>query len=125
MRRWWLIPRNYSQNIYLHQILISDDVRALHDHPWDNTSFLLAGGYTEVTPEGEFVREVGSVIHRKATDAHRLVIPEGGEAVSLFMTGPLIREWGFHCPKGWRHWKDFTQLSADGKSSEIGRGCED
>ena len=29
-------------------------------------------------------------------------------------------EWGFHCPKGWVHWRDFTA----GKDGEIvGKGC--
>lgn len=126
LRRWWIIPRNHFQNVYLHEILVSDDARALHDHPWDNTSFLIAGGYTEVMPSGDQIPRVpGDIVHRKATDAHRLIIPEGGRAISLFLTGPMVREWGFHCPKGWRHWKEFVELDANATSSNIGRGCED
>jgi hypothetical protein len=122
LRRWWIVPRNEGCNVYLHEILRSDDDRALHDHPWANTSMLLDGRYVEVTPEGEFLREAGSVVLRQASDAHRLVIPEGGRAVSLFFTGPKVREWGFHCPKGWVHWRDFT----GGENGEIvGRGCGD
>ena len=47
-------------------------------------------------------------------------------AWSLFITGPVTREWGFHCPQGWRHWKDFTsyrEVGEDGRGC-IGRGCE-
>lgn len=41
---------------------------------------------------------------------------------TLFVTGPVMRQWGFHCPdKGWRHWKEFT---AEGKPGEIGPGCD-
>lgn len=120
MRRWWVVPRNTGCNVYLHEILRSDDDRALHDHPWDNTSFLIAGSYVEVTPEGEFTRDAGSIVNRKATDAHRLVVPDGGRVVSLFMTGPLVREWGFHCPQGWRHWRDFVDSRDAG---QVGRGC--
>ena len=120
LRRWWVVPRNTGCNVYLHEILRSDDDRALHDHPWDNTSYLLDGSYIEVTPEGEFLREAGSIVHRAATDAHRLVVPEGGRAVSLFMTGPAIREWGFHCPRGWRPWREFVD---DLDSGKVGRGC--
>ena len=108
LRRWWIVPRNDYANLYLHEILHSDDDRALHDHPWDNTSFLIDGSYIEVTPEGEFLREAGSLVHRQATDAHRLIVPDGGRAVSLFYTGPAIREWGFHCPQGWRPWREFV-----------------
>lgn len=121
LRRWWVIPRSKDGlNVYLHEILHSDDDRALHDHPWDNTSWVIEGEYTEITPEGEFAREAGCVVSRKATDRHRLVIPEAGRAVSLFVTGPVIREWGFHCPQGWRHWRDFVD---DRDTGKIGRGC--
>jgi hypothetical protein len=36
------------------------------------------------------------------------------------MTGPKVREWGFLCPNGWRHWTDF--LDAD-NPGQPGRGC--
>lgn len=120
MRRWWVIPRNEQCNVYLHEILRSDDDRALHDHPWPNTSMLLDGRYVEHTPDGEFLREAGWVGSRGADAAHRLVILPGERAVSLFMTGPKVREWGFHCPKGWVHWTDFTG-GAHGEL--VGRGC--
>ena len=120
LRRWWVVPRNEQCNVYLHHIIHSDDDRALHDHPWDNTSMILRGDYVEVTPEGRFFRQAGDMITRSATDAHRLEVlgPEG--CVSLFFTGPKVREWGFHCPQGWRHWQEFTAV---GDSSKTGRGC--
>ena len=47
---------------------------------------------------------------------------------TLFITGPNIRQWGFHCPRispagGWRHWKDFTGFRKTGSGTEIGPGC--
>jgi len=120
LKRWWIVPRNEFQNVYLHHILRDDDDRALHDHPWDNVSLLLAGRYREITPEGAFVREPGSVVPRKATDSHRLELIDDKPVISLFFTGPKVREWGFHCPKGWVHWQDFTA----GENGElVGRGC--
>lgn len=121
LRRWWLIPRSYKFNIYLHEINKSDDDRALHDHPWWNLSIVLKGGYIEITPKGEFVRKRGQFILRKGTSQHRLVIPEGGQAITLFITGPAYRDWGFACPKGWRHWKEFVDTRDKG---QVGRGCE-
>lgn len=124
LRRWWIVPRNRLMNLYLHEINKSDDDRALHDHPWDNISLLIKGSYVEHTPEGRFVREAGDLVHRKATDSHRLEVPPGSEGViSLFYTGPIVREWGFHCPQGWRHWKDFTAYRETGNSGAVGRGC--
>lgn len=122
LRRWWIVPRNRQCNVYLHETLHSDEDRALHDHPWDNGSFLIEGSYIEVTPDGEFLRSAGDIVTRAATDAHRLVIPEGGRAVSIFTTGPIIRDWGFHCPQGWRHWKEFV-ANPGSTQSTVGRGC--
>lgn len=34
----------------VHHILRSDRDRAMHDHPWENASLVLRGGYWEVAP---------------------------------------------------------------------------
>jgi hypothetical protein len=119
LRRWYVIPRNPWSNIYLHEFRRSDDDRALHDHPWDNASLVLYGEVDEITPEGTFRRSAGDRIERKAADAHRIELI-GPFAVSLFITGPKVREWGFHCPSGWVHWEQFT---APGDSRLVGAGC--
>jgi hypothetical protein len=120
LRRWWVMPRNDYCNVYLHEIRKSDDDRAFHDHPWPNTSVLLVGGYVEHTPEGRFERNAGEVITRPANALHRLEIIPGVRAISLFMTGQKERDWGFDCPHGWVHWRDFTDPESIGT---IGRGC--
>lgn len=120
LRRWFVIPRNSSLNVYLHDIRKSDDDRAFHDHPWANTSFILAGGYVEHTPEGRFPRRSGDLVTREANALHRLEVRPGEFAISLFVTGPKVREWGFACPQGWVHWQDFTN---EFDSSQTGRGC--
>lgn len=125
LRRWWVIPRNRWFNIYLHQILKDDDDRALHDHPWWNVSIILKGCYDEITPKGRKHRGRGSIVFRRATAAHRLVLPirNGGMSYcwSLFITGPRVREWGFHCPRGWRVWTEFVDARDAG---QVGRGCD-
>lgn len=118
--RWWVIPRNPWCNIYLHDIRKSDDDRALHDHPWPNSSFVIAGSYIEHTPEGRFLRSAGDFVERPASALHRLEVIPGERAISLFCTGPKVREWGFACPQGWVHWRDFTDAHDTG---QIGRGC--
>lgn len=120
LRRWWVLPRNNYCNVYLHDIRRSDDDRAFHDHPWANTSVLLVGGYVEHTPEGRFVRKAGDVVSRPAGALHRLEVIPGQRAISLFVTGPKVREWGFACDHGWVHWRDFT---SEDDSSKTGRGC--
>lgn len=120
LRRWWVIPRNPFCNVYLHEILKSDDDRALHDHPWSNISALLMGGYWEHTPEGKLFRYQGDVIERPAKALHRLEVLPGERAISLFITGPKVREWGFACSQGWVHWRDFVNSDDTG---QVGRGC--
>lgn len=124
LRRWWLIPRNRIFNVYLHNFMRSDDDRALHDHPWWNVSVLLHGRYVEHTIAAGGInarteRQAGAVKFRGAASAHRIELVDG-PCWTLFITGPRIREWGFHCPQGWRHWRIFTS----GPNGEtIGRGC--
>lgn len=124
MQRWWWIPHNRFLNIYVHRVLRSDDDGALHDHHWASLSLMVDTGLLEVfrardgRQTGRIV-DPGCWIYRRANFAHRLVI-RNAPAITIFITGPRIREWGFHCPNGWRHWRDF--VGADNKDA-IGRGC--
>lgn len=127
LKRWWLIPRNRVCNIYLHHFLRSDDDRALHDHPWVNLSILLAGEYTEHTIAAGGIhhrirRRAGDMKLRRPSAAHRIEL-HAGPCWTLFLTGPTVRSWGFHCAAGWRHWRLFTNPKDGGRT--IGRGCED
>lgn len=125
LRRWYVIPRNRWFNIYLHQFLRSDDDRALHDHPWVNLSILLAGEYTEVIPTiggttTSRILRAGNLALRGPKSAHRVHL-HAGKCWTLFITGPRVRDWGFWCPQGWRHYQEFT---AGPKGENIGKGCE-
>lgn len=145
--RWYLLPRNRLCNVYLHKFLRDDDDRAMHDHPWSSLSIVLKGGYFDITPgpdgtEQRVWRGVGSVIFRSAVSRHRVECRresfcvfdteswlQGQQAVkeiarpawTLFITGPRVREWGFWCPRGWVHWRDFT---AGTNGEEVGKGCD-
>ena len=119
LSRWYIIPRNRFLNIYLHKFTGSDDDRALHDHPWCSASCLLAGQLREVTATGGRTMPRFWPVLRSATRAHRLELIEG-PAWTVFITGPYFRQWGFICPEGWRHWREFT----DETGNRVGRGCE-
>jgi len=107
-------------NLYLHRYSGSDDDRALHDHPWRSVGVVLWGHVREVTPSSE--KRLWPLIpkYRSAKYAHRLHL-ESRFALTLFFTFPKEREWGFHCPKGWVHWKEFT----DSSGQNTGAGCPD
>ena len=127
MLRWWWIPRNRFLNVYVHVFKHDDDDRVLHDHPWSSLSLMVRGQLIEEYKEPEYVTKrlitEGKWIYRKAEFAHRLIVPTGQlPPVTVFIIGPRVRQWGFHCPKGWRHWKDFAAPDSKGT---IGRGCGD
>lgn len=144
LKRWWVIPRNRWFNIYLHHFLRSDDDRALHDHPWVNVSILLRGSYMEHLPDGRVKMRKPwrpwapwRLVFRLPTQPHRIELllvdlrtgirgPFGSHEIpvwTLFLTGPNVRAFGFLCPKGWCHWRDFTNPGDDGAT--VGRGCDD
>lgn len=125
LSRWWLIPRNRLFNIYLHRFDGDDEDRALHDHPWFNCSIILKGAYNEhriMSGGCERVRRynAGAIKFRSPWAAHRVTLIEN-PTWTLFITGPVMRSWGFHCVKGWRHWRDFVDERDTGS---VGRGCE-
>jgi len=119
--RWWVIPRNWIFNVYTHCFMRSDDDRALHTHPWlFNVSVLLRGTYLEHTARGVRRRVAGDIVFRWGGAAHRIELTDGS-VWTLFITGPKVRSWGFLCPQGFVHWRDFTAASDKGA---IGRGCD-
>lgn len=109
---------------YLHCFQHSDDDRALHDHPAHSFSISLSGSCAEHTIAAGGVHSrralhAGDIAFRSAKFAHRIEIING-DYWTLFIFGPNIREWGFHCPQGWKHWKKFTAADNPGA---IGAGC--
>lgn len=120
LNRWHLIPRNRWLNVYLHRFDGSDEDRALHDHPWASLSLMLKGALIEVTHNDRKLIRAGALRLRGPKFAHRLE-HVGITTWTLFITGPRVRDWGFHCPNGWKHWRDFTDARDTGK---VGRGCE-
>jgi len=132
--RWHLYRESeVGFNQYLHIQVASDPKSPLHDHPWDNVSTILAGGYVETTAEpvgpsgtelqepGVFRRVPGEVIRRHAFLAHRLELLEGVPyTMTLFTTGPKFREWGFWYPEGWINHKEVVRIEGN-KSIHVER----
>jgi hypothetical protein len=113
MGRWHLLRKNQLsgiENIYLHRFVRSDP-EDLHDHPWANASILLSGTYTELGGRpvwgiSEAVRNPGDVVIRGADVRHAIRSVEPG-TISLFITGPKVREWGFWLDDGFVPWRDY------------------
>lgn len=75
-------------------------------------------------PDKRTEYRAGDLKFRRATDAHRIELvryhvgshkrtkakrQRGQPCWSLFITGPVIREWGFLCSTGWRSAGEFAQ----------------
>lgn len=147
MKRWFVIPRNPVFNIYFHEFMRSDN-DVLHDHPWWNASWILAGSYKEIVPDvakgvqpkqgvplKTLVRKEGFFGFRRGVAAHRVELydhptePRSLYVYTLFFTGPRFRKWGFWCKHAWRYWEDFNNgVYIAGRKTNHGggtsRGCE-
>lgn len=128
LQRWHVLPRNKLFNVYLHVMLNDDEGAELHDHPWVNLSLVLEGGYYEETKfypnkPGSVCRHTvwrrpGAIVLRRPSKLHRLSLDQRLRrltdprlpatrimvpvpSLSLFITGPVVRTWGFETKDGW------------------------
>jgi hypothetical protein len=129
--RWTDVDSEYITRLHLiktpwfaaclHWINKPDPEPYLHDHPVSFLSIVLRGMYVEYrstitngSPFGMWWTNTKHVVRRfnfvraSENDLHsiRHVLP--GTLTLVFM-GPKVREWGFHAPDGWVHWKDYYQ----------------
>lgn len=108
MKRWVLNFGKFA--IRLHHWIGSDDPRNFHDHAWGFWTFVLKGGYTDVTPcsqcealekplpmcyvtQNEHLGRF-SFKYRPAHHKHTVQTDPGGAWTILF-NGPHVRKWGF------------------------------
>lgn len=120
MRRWRFMP-DWLPGFRVHNILQSDDDRALHDHPFSFVTFILSGGYYEYLSDGSKTwHGAPAVLYRQAETLHRIELKE----LAVKQRGPVIqydlqpawtlvfrtryfRQWGFMTKSGWVHNKAF------------------
>lgn len=121
--RWHIIPRNEKANVYMHLMLKGDAGREFHDHPWRSFSVVIGGGYEESIEDYEYdyickeyidtttvnKQTAGCTWFREASESHRLDMTKDHKyALTIFSTGPKVREWGFSTDEGWVHWEDYV-----------------
>lgn len=115
MERWNIIPRNKIFNIFLHQFTEPDPDYTLHDHPWFCMSLILFSKYQEHTIKygGVFHytdHKIGDLIFMSPWHTHRICMVLGKVCRTLFITGPVIRTWGFHnSVLGWLDYKTYKE----------------
>ena len=135
LNRWHLIPRNRWFNIYLHQFVGPDTNVHVHDHPWWNMTIKLHGDYIEASIDARGIRELfgGRVVIRSAAAMHSIVRVMTSIRIvppvcwTLFITGPVVRDWGFLEGGKWVNHTEYLDPIHDGempspKMSEITKG---
>ena len=119
LTRYFLIQTRWFA-LYLHHLHVSDEDRALHDHPWSFLTFLLSSGYYEHVVEpcltydsyhGEWRpdtlhvrrwRRRFSLLWRPAEWQHRLELVKPTWTLVLRLS--RRRQWGFITKNGWQDW---------------------
>ena len=129
----YIVLKNRFCNIYIHQFLRSDR-DDLHDHPWHFMTYLVRGAYKEWKYNKKTGRDditfrsvkYNRLVFRKATDQHRVEVyhdlkqhEKDKAALTLFISGPILREWGFikevnRGPlryRSWIHWRKYLGVN--------------
>lgn len=119
LRRWVF---NFGiGSIRVHHWFSGDDPRYLHDHPWWFLTFVVKGGYTDVTQKSPFpeavyvgtdeprlrdVLRAPAVRFRHSYHAHTVADVLPG-TWTVLLTGKPLRDWGFYTEKGWMRMRKF------------------
>jgi hypothetical protein len=115
-------------NIYIHNILKSDEDAHPHDHPWHFLSFILWGGYSEAWlgayedwrfwkgyPLRVTKRVPGSIVYHNAKDFHQITLLKKSAWTLVFTFGKRRPSWGYQTPQGWIDFKAYRELKNEGK----------
>jgi hypothetical protein len=131
-RRYRLLSTPWF-NIYIHNILKSDEDRDPHDHPFSFIAFMFWGSYQEEwlgayedhcywdPPLGygwnmrTQIRRIGSIFWHMAKDFHKITLRTKSVWTLVFASGRKRPGWGYQTKKGWIHFKEYRQLKSEGK----------
>lgn len=124
MERYWLFnpyPVDSSGkgnwfpiSIRLHRIVLPDQDRHMHDHPWNARTFILRGWYDEIRqePHGRSMRmrKAGDTVALKFGEYHRITDISDGGVWTLFVTGKYRGTWGFLVNGRKVQWRTYLGL---------------
>ena len=97
-------------SIMLHWIKSPDKQRHLHDHPVSMLSFILSGGYWELTAD-RYTHWKRRFNYIDCYKPHKIVaVHPYKETITLCLAGRRKRDWGFYTEGGWIHWKVYHEM---------------
>ena len=110
-RRRWQFPIS----IRIHHIVLPDQDRDLHDHPWNARTVILRGWYREVRSadpyEWPIRRNPGDTATLAYGEFHRITRVAPGGAWTLFISGPYRGTWGFLVNDVKVQWREYLGLN--------------
>jgi hypothetical protein len=131
-RRYRLLSTPWF-NIYVHNILASDEDRDPHDHPWSFIAFMFWGSYLEEwlgayedwsywnPPKGfghdlrKSIRQMGSLYYHNAKDFHKITLRTPSVWTLVFASGRKRPGWGYQTRQGWIQFQEYRQLKNQNK----------
>lgn len=131
-RRYRLLSTPWF-NIYIHNILASDEDKDPHDHPWGFIAIMFWGSYLEewlgayedsaywAPPKGvdrplrQDIRCAGSLYGHNAKDFHKITLLTPSVWTLVFASGRKRPGWGYQTKQGWVHFKEYRLLKRQGK----------
>lgn len=108
--------------IKLHKIHLPDSDRGLHTHPWSFISFILRGGYVELESKmpqtGSLkIKNINWFSYKNTITAHKIIRVKP-KTLTLVLTGPKIKSWGYWNRKHFIDWQDY-HAERDGVKNDI------
>lgn len=132
MERFWLFnpypdtgasgadrkPWRFPISIRVHHIVLPDQDRDLHDHPWNARTVILRGEYEEERQEHfdgvpfqiPYLRLPGTTATLKYGEYHRITSVSRGGVWTLFITGKYRGTWGFLVDDVKVQWRKYLGL---------------
>lgn len=100
----WVVARLFGWELKFN-LFLSSDPRCMHDHPWPFLSVMLAGSYVEHSNAGVRRYAAPCMLYRPAKWRHRIEIKE--PCLTLNISAPRRRNWGFWTVNGWIPWAKY------------------
>jgi hypothetical protein len=119
MMRYWLFNPYHASgeakrfgwgwlpSVRIHHILIKDQDRHHHDHPWNARTIVLQGGYSEERSGTHFARVPGDTATLRFEEYHRINYVTDGGVYTLFITWKHCGDWGFNVNGKKVPWREY------------------
>lgn len=103
--------------VFVHRIMLPDNDRDPHDHPWNFWSFIIRGHYAEDVWEAtNKVPTMATIKERKRWSFHGMrmhsahqIFEISSDLTTLVFTGPRKRVWGFWTKDGFITWDKYEK----------------